>query len=383
MASIHTRVNSTSQQISVVIGDRRVAKSLHTTDAALASRIGAAFDAIESALARDKKARQATLLGLVEELLIAADVPIPWDQSGRSMPVLTVFESYLDRRRGKVTPAALRVIESTLTGFAAFVSNKDIKDITAAHVEGWLSGLMDSLSAATASNRLIALRAAFAHSIAIGLLTANPAMDVEVSPSDETSRLPISDGDFSKLTTYLENQNEDSWLIACMIARYTGLRLGDVMSLAAENIGHDGDALYIDCITSKAKKYVIVPAFGGLREFLSSITFEPKAKLCGKLSERTVQSLSATFTAILESAGIDTMERRLGNGRTQRLIGFHSLRHSFVSWLATAGVPEDLRCLLAGHTKRAHRGYVHQTASMLAQRMGKHLTSGQSGDPSH
>lgn len=371
MASIHTRVNSTSQQISVVIGDRRVAKSLHTTDAALASRIGAAFDAIESALARDKKARQATLLGLVEELLIAADVPIPWDQSGRSMPVLTVFESYLDRRRGKVTPAALRVIESTLTGFAAFVSNKDIKGITTAHIKNWLSGLMDSLSTATASNRLIALRAAFAHSIAIGLLTTNPAMDVEVWPFDKTSRLPISDEDFSKLTAYLESQNEDDWLIACMIARYTGLRLGDVMSLTAENIGRDGDTLFIECLTSKSKKHVVVPAFGELHDLLSRTTFEPKAKLCGKLSERTVQSLSATFTAILESAGIDTMERTLGNGRTQRLIGFHSLRHSFVSWLATAGVPEDLRCLLAGHTKRAHRGYVHQTAADLAKRLAE------------
>ena len=65
------------------------------------------------------------------------------------------------------------------------------------------------------------------------------------------------------------------------------------------------------------------------------------------------------------------MERTLANGRTQRLIGFHSLRHSFVSWLATAGVPEDLRCLLAGHTKRAHRGYVHHTAATLAKRLAE------------
>jgi integrase len=60
----------------------------------------------------------------------------------------------------------------------------------------------------------------------------------------------------------------------------------------------------------------------------------------------------------------------LPNGRSQRGITFHSLRHRFVSWLSEIGVPKDIRMLMAGHSSdSAHDGYDHTTIADVLPRL--------------
>ncbi len=48
------------------------------------------------------------------------------------------------------------------------------------------------------------------------------------------------------------------------------------------------------------------------------------------------------------------------SGRTTRTLSFHSLRHSFSSAMANAGVAEELRMKLVGHSNReVHAKYTH------------------------
>src|SRR4029077_20588324 len=72
------------------------------------------------------------------------------------------------------------------------------------------------------------------------------------------------------------------------------------------------------------------------------------------LHEGGRNGLSKQFGRILVEAKIDnpTIRQRQGDskGRTVRLLTFHSLRHSFASELANAGVPPELRQLLTGHS---------------------------------
>jgi hypothetical protein len=71
----------------------------------------------------------------------------------------------------------------------------------------------------------------------------------------------------------------------------------------------------------------------------------------------TQSGLSSQFTRIVETAQIGgrILRAATGKGRKQSSLSFHSLRHSFVSALANAGVASDLRQKLAGHTdSRSH-----------------------------
>ena len=49
-----------------------------------------------------------------------------------------------------------------------------------------------------------------------------------------------------------------------------------------------------------------------------------------------------------------------GQGRTVRSLTFHSLRHSFNSAMANAGVAQEIRMKLTGHTSAdMNKGYTH------------------------
>ena len=51
---------------------------------------------------------------------------------------------------------------------------------------------------------------------------------------------------------------------------------------------------------------------------------------------------------------------------------FHTLRHSFTSGLANAGVSPELRMKLTGHSsERVHRGYSHHDMEVLKAAMAK------------
>ncbi len=371
MASTYPRKGSDSLQISVKIGESRKAKSLHTQDLSLATAVADRFTALEKALAPEVKARQATLLGLVEEMFIAAQVPIPWETEASKVKLSQAFAAYLDYRKPKITPEAFNLLSNTLGNFIQVIGDKPIEEITPMLAQRWYDELLKGVAAGTANNRLTCLRAAFEFAVAMRWIGSSPAASISTETSDEVSRLPFSDSDFTKLTTYLKEHDQKDWLTAVMVARYSGLRMGDIMGLDSSNFYIMNDHLaFMIAQTSKAGKDVTIPLLGGLNAYIRGFDFKEGERICGALAGRSIPSLSASFVNLLTKAGIDTQERILEtNGRTQRLIGFHSLRHAFATWLAESGVPEDLRCLLAGHEAKSHRGYVHQSAAALAERL--------------
>jgi hypothetical protein len=94
------------------------------------------------------------------------------------------------------------------------------------------------------------------------------------------------------------------------------------------------------------------------------------APFCSALCNQSASALSNRFAWIMDKAGFDTKETILPNGRKQRSITFHSLRHRFVTWLSEIGVPKDIRKMLAGHTSdSAHDTYDHATVANVMPRL--------------
>jgi integrase len=73
--------------------------------------------------------------------------------------------------------------------------------------------------------------------------------------------------------------------------------------------------------------------------------------------------LSSSFRRLMDRAGIDggIARQKTGEaGRSVSRLSFHSLRHSFTSALANAGVPAELRQKLTGHADaKSHQIYSH------------------------
>ena len=92
---------------------------------------------------------------------------------------------------------------------------------------------------------------------------------------------------------------------------------------------------------------------------------DPVAKLCPTLATRGTggnRGLSSRFQRVMKRAGIKPGQgvEKDGKGRRFKTLGFHSLRHTFVSELANADVPADVRRQISGHNdEKIHERYTH------------------------
>ena len=76
--------------------------------------------------------------------------------------------------------------------------------------------------------------------------------------------------------------------------------------------------------------------------------------------------LSGRFAAIMEKAGIEGKRTEASGGRTLSSLSFHSLRHSFNSAMANAGISQEVRQKLTGHTSaETNKVYTHHELEAL------------------
>lgn len=108
----------------------------------------------------------------------------------------------------------------------------------------------------------------------------------------------------------------------------------------------------------------VMPAFEAHLLSLPS-SDDPAAPLCPTLSTKSTggnHGLSSMFQRVMAKAGVygDRGVKKSGKGRQFKTLGFHSLRHTFVSELANAVVPADVRRQISGHNdEKIHERYTH------------------------
>jgi integrase len=138
----------------------------------------------------------------------------------------------------------------------------------------------------------------------------------------------------------------------------------------------------------KTGKKVVVPMHYHVIEHLNYMsTFGTTGFLCPKLAGKGSggkHGLSEGFKRIVRKAGIDPMTVPGKGIRQFTKRTFHSLRHSFNSALANAGVPEDVRMKLTGHQSRPmNERYTHLQVATLKSAVGALPLFGAKLDKSH
>jgi integrase len=76
--------------------------------------------------------------------------------------------------------------------------------------------------------------------------------------------------------------------------------------------------------------------------------------------------LSQQFAAMMKKAGVEGKIVSRASGRTFSSLSFHSLRHSFNSAMANAGVSQEIRQALTGHSSaEMNKLYTHHELEPL------------------
>jgi integrase len=158
------------------------------------------------------------------------------------------------------------------------------------------------------------------------------------------------------------------WQTLILLGYFLGARLGDCVGMKWENVlPEQGVIVYHQ---QKTGKKVVVPMhFHVIEHFNYLSTFGTTGYLCPKLVAKGSggkHGLSEGFKRIVVKAGIDPMVVQGKGTRKFTKRTFHSLRHSFNSALANAGVAEEVRMKLTGHSSKAmNERYTHLQVAAL------------------
>jgi len=143
------------------------------------------------------------------------------------------------------------------------------------------------------------------------------------------------------------------------IGLYTGLRLGDAVRLSWENVRNG--AVYAR--TGKTGANVAVPLHPRLAEAIGE-RGDRTGPLCPDLLHAYTRygrsSIAQRFTRLFKKCGIVTSEKAARGKQARPVCGFHSLRHTFVSRCASAGIDRYIVQALVGHASaRMTAHYTH------------------------
>jgi integrase len=209
-----------------------------------------------------------------------------------------------------------------------------------------------------------------------GLMRDNPAAAVEPLRDDgEGSRQPFTAEELQAILSVAEGEGE--WKGVIMVALYTGARLTDVVRMKWGAVDLAERIIRLrpqKTARSKKSRELVIPILPPLEAWLmaQSVPDKAEAPLFPALSEKSAggaHGLSASFRRILDKAGIAPGVARAKEGKAGRNLtakSFHSLRHTFNSWLANAGVPQEIRQRILGHASgRMNDGYTHLSPATL------------------
>ena len=309
--------------------------------------------------------------------------------SGESLPFYTADSWFRDWLRGKeVSKSAGTHVKyaHTVESFLSHLGKRaklNIAAITSKDIAGYRDTQISSGKHPNTVHYLVKqLRIPFNAARRQGIITHNPAESVELPGKAKTedgsdaTRDVFTPQQIKALVDAAVSKKETGrpifeaaldWKGAILFAYYTGARLQDVA-----NVTWSGVDLPSKTLTYRAKKtgkIVTIPVHPELEAHLLELDAPDNGKafvfprLAG-MGTGGRSGLSMTFSRIMAKAGVAgevLREAKKGSrGRTVRSLTFHSLRHSFNSAMANAGVSQEIRMKLTGHmTADMNRGYTH------------------------
>ena len=295
--------------------------------------------------------------------------------TGEELPVVTLqqhIDTWLKRKKHEVATssyASYKTVTSKLSEFLKDRANKDINEVTRDNMTSFRNHLSEHLAAKTVNNRLKMLRMLFNDAVRDQYLIENPLTYVQpIKDNGSEEKSPFTIEELKKVLTHADNE----WTSMIKFGLYTGQRIGDLAQLTWHNI--DLSTETITLVTGKTDKRLIIPMAPPLKEHIESLPagdnpdapLHPDLHALWERANGASSTLSNQFGKLLEHAGLrpTSSHKSTGKGRSAKRVthrlSFHSLRHTAVSMMHSAGIPAATVQALVGHDSDAvHKVYTH------------------------
>ena len=306
--------------------------------------------------------------------------------AARKEPSMEMSAAYLESwTRYEASSAAARLAPSSRRAklrawrhFAAWMreSHPDVsgpRDVTRSMAEEYLESFRPGRSPVTCNLRICALREMFRFLLeGCGDARLNPWSGVRLCARDGYTRRELSLDEVRRLLAASGYYGRE-WSMLFSIAIYTGMRLGDCCRLTWDAVSLASSVIRI--VPQKTRRRlsgrtVTIPLHPELSALLSGVPSDSRSGfvLRSIALDFTMRrwSVSRRLGRIFSMAGISTSVMLEGRSRRTPSATFHSLRHTFVSIAANAGVPLATVQSIVGHTSAAMtRHYYHPSEDAL------------------
>jgi integrase len=296
------------------------------------------------------------------------------EESGIAIPSATVrvyAEEWLKTKKAAIALNSEHSYAAAIKHFLAFLgaaADADLLSITKQHLVGFRDFLAQRSAPVTVNSRLKAIKAIFHSAKRDGYLVDDPAEFVEgVRISGKGQRDAFTIAELQAILAVADPE----WRSMILFGLYTGQRLGDICRLTWDNL--DLETNVIRLTAGKTNKTIVVPIAPPLRDHIDMLPVSdaPGAPLHPRAfgyyhNPKLITNVSNGFASLLTQAGLrgprvhqNTGKGHLGRKTVNRL-SFHSLRHTAVSLLKDAGIPQATVQELIGHSSEAmSQHYTH------------------------
>jgi integrase len=347
---------------------RRIKRSTKTTDRKLAQRLADEWEALEK-LAGEKRLTESHCRKVIAQMYERT--------TGEPLHFHTAREylnEWVESKRNETELRSFLKYQQVANEFLSHIGAKAdrvLRDITPADIRSWRDALKrKGLSAPTVNQAVKTLRMPFKAAHEAGYIDINPTKNAVRPLKDKVSDVEKDVFRPEQIAALLRAAPSQDWKGAILCGYYTGLRLRDIADLQWSVV--DLDRRIITVTTRKTGKTVTVPMHPEFAAWLAGQTRGiGKAPVFPTLAGKSgggKSGLSMAFKRIMERAGIRgrLLREANGAGRSQSSLSFHSLRHSFNSAMANAGVSSELRQKLTGHASaKMNAQYTHHELEEL------------------
>ena len=300
----------------------------------------------------------------------------PFGLGERRLPLADVWLEYVKSpNRNELARTTMKGKRFVWMQFAKWMEHsylyvKDLAGVTADMIAEYLACLRVDVCASTYNARVCVLREMFRVLSKKAGLDEDPWEGVRLRPDDSHSRRELTMDELKRLIDASKKSGEE-WHKLILIGIYTGLRLGDCCRLDWSQISIAQGVIQL--VPMKTKRHhqrmvtiPIHPALGAALVGRQAIMSGPVLPSVAEGYQRMRWRVSQELARIFRKANITTSVRIEGRHRRTPEATFHSLRHTFVSFAANAGVPLHIVQSIVGHESTAMtRHYYHENIDAL------------------
>ena len=343
------------------IKGRQCRRSTQETNERRARKIAEQFERVAQRKIKPQKIRE-TISDLFRDIY------------GEALPTATVgqfIENWLKTREREIGHRTFESYQKSAAKFLAYLggdTERDIAEIRQAHITGFRNTIARRVAPCTASFDLKVVRMIFRAARRDGYVLEDPAEFIKgVKRDGDSVRRPFTVGEIQAVLAVADSE----WQSLIKFGLYTGQRLADLALLSWANVDLNKDEIRLTA--RKTGKPMLIPISSPLKKQILSLppSDDPRAPLHPRSyqtvrNQKRTNTLSNQFAVLLVDAGLrepfDRTSQGKGRGskRSKNELSFHCLRHTAVSLLKDAGIPEAVVMELVGHdSKEMSKHYTH------------------------